>query len=135
MNTFRSFFIFNEANTLVVKFCGLFVFTFFEGLISLIFGFCGFGQFLLFAQLPFFLLFMLEIQKFDFEVQGGIWWDSWGWASLSIGILWSTDERSSFTFFHGGESFIPSLNNSSLTQIKFKRTVPILVRIKFRPIF
>ena len=135
LNSLSIIIIFNELNTFFIKFVSLFKFSFFECLISLIFCICSLGNFFFITHFPFLFNFILEIKKFNLKVQCWVWWNSWRWASFAISVIWWADKGCSFSSFHGSKSFIPTFNDSSLTQIKFKGTVSVLVRIELSSIF
>ena len=127
--------LFNKLDTLLIKTTGLFIFSFFECLISLIFGICGFSDFLLITKFPLFFDFILEIQQLHFEMEDRIWWNLWGRSSFSVGVFRRTDKSCSFTSFHGSKSLIPAFDDSSFTQIKFKGAFSVLAGIELSSVF
>ena len=58
----------NEINSFLVETNSPAVISFLEGFISLVFSTDCAGEFLLFAEFPFFFFLVLEVQKFNFEV-------------------------------------------------------------------
>ena len=130
-----SFLIFDETNSFGVMTSSWVEVSFFESVISFVLSFFSFSQFLFVTHFPFFFNFILEIEKFDFKVEGWIWRD-FGWrSSFSVSEIRGADESGFLAFFHGGKSLVPSLDDSSLSEVEFEGTFGICAGIKLVSVF
>ena len=68
-------------------------------------------------------------------MEGRVGRDFWWGPSFSIGVIRGADESGLLTFFHGCKSLIPSLDDSSLSEVKLEWTLGISIGIKLTSVF
>ena len=62
----------------------------------------------------------LEIKQFDLESQGGVWWDDTSSSCLSVSIFRWANQSSFLALFELTDTLIPSSDNLSNSDLKFK---------------
>ena len=76
------------------------------------------------------LRFLLELQKLNVEDQGGVRWDDPRMTSGAVRVIGAAGERGAFTDRHLGDTFIPSLDDLSFSDLELERLFAVPRRIE-----
>ena len=106
-----------------------------QQIVSLLLAFCCQVNFLNCVHFPFLFLLVLESNELHIEIECRVWGNSWRRSTSTISIFWRANQSGYFSFLHASKSFIPSLNDHSLTEGEFEGVFSVLIWIKLRSIF
>ena len=72
----------------------------------------------------------LEVEKFNIESQGCVWWDDWRISIDPVCITWWTNDSCTLALSHLHNSFIPPSDYLTNSDLEFKRLLPLYTGVE-----